>query len=361
MIWQNPLDGVKIWLISLARSTAIHSLDSKGAFTFGSIAWSEPEFVCSPLPRWTAFIFNLGPNRGSFASSSQQLFTPLLSNDGAGECGKMQKIALCTFIHLRFWTVCFVYKASVPKALTSVLRMCCKCSRRTLKANRNETYSSLLAARQSRSSGKWVKHTQTHIFYSNNMSLIAVHFRDLVRLRSHQQRTVLEFTWTVPQTTLFKRTRIWFAGAHPRSEDSVHIIQTNRTLTSIEPGCTPKVLVWKHPYLILIKCGTQQSFKVNSWLKKWRPVLTCPILYLLSNVLHYSLLGRSIHQIKSTYRREKTQEILFWYLSCFQTILGFNQKSEISLWTQTILIKWSELLSTFTFIAVTVGQLPKIN
>ncbi len=71
-------------------------------------------------------------------------------------------------------------------------------------------------------------HTNTH-FLSNNTALIAVHFRDLVRLHSHQQRTVLEFTWTVPQTTLFKRTRVRFAGAHPRSEDSVHIIQTNRT------------------------------------------------------------------------------------------------------------------------------------
>ncbi len=84
----------------------------------------------SPCPRWTAFIlFYLGPNRGSFASSSQQLFTPLLSNDGVGECGKIQKIALCTFIYLRFWTVWFVYKASVHKALASVLRMCCKCSK----------------------------------------------------------------------------------------------------------------------------------------------------------------------------------------------------------------------------------------
>ncbi len=52
-------------------------------------------------------------DRGSFASSSQQLFTPLLSNDGAGEGGKMHKIAICTFIYLRFWTVRFVYKASV--------------------------------------------------------------------------------------------------------------------------------------------------------------------------------------------------------------------------------------------------------
>ncbi len=57
-----------------------------------------------PLPgAWTAFIlFYLGPNRGSFASSSQQLFTPLLSNDGAEGGGKMHKIALCTFIYLHF-------------------------------------------------------------------------------------------------------------------------------------------------------------------------------------------------------------------------------------------------------------------
>ncbi len=54
-------------------------------------------------PRWTVFIlFYLGPNHGSFVSSSQQLFTPLLSNDGAGEGGKMHKIAICTFIYLRF-------------------------------------------------------------------------------------------------------------------------------------------------------------------------------------------------------------------------------------------------------------------
>ncbi len=46
-----------------------------------------------------------------FTSSSQQRVIPLLSNDGAGEGGKMHKIALCTFIYLRFWTVNFVYKA----------------------------------------------------------------------------------------------------------------------------------------------------------------------------------------------------------------------------------------------------------
>ncbi len=68
-------------------------------------SWIAPP---SPCPRWTAFIlFYLGLNRGSFALSSQQLFTPLLSNDGAGDGGKMHKIALCTFIYLRFWTVHF--------------------------------------------------------------------------------------------------------------------------------------------------------------------------------------------------------------------------------------------------------------
>ncbi len=92
-----------------------------------------------------------------------------------------------------------------------------------------------------------VSERHTNTFLSNNMALIAIHFHDLVQLRSHQQRPVPEFTWNEPQTTLFKRTLVRFTGAHPRSDDSVHIIQTNRTLTSIEPGCAPKVLVWKRP------------------------------------------------------------------------------------------------------------------
>ncbi len=120
----------------------------------------NPSSIAPPSPRWTAFIlFYLGPNHGSFASSSQQLCTPLLSNDGTGEGGKMHKIALCTFIYLRFWTVRFIYKASDHKALTSVLRMYCKCS----KERWRQTESSLLAARQSHCSGKWVKHTQVFI------------------------------------------------------------------------------------------------------------------------------------------------------------------------------------------------------
>ncbi len=61
---------------------------------------------------WITFILvYLGPNRSLFTSSSQQLFTPLLSNDSAGEGDKMHNISLCTFIYLRFWTVRFVYKA----------------------------------------------------------------------------------------------------------------------------------------------------------------------------------------------------------------------------------------------------------
>ena len=54
------------------------------------------------------------------------------------------------------------------------------------------------------------------------------------RTRVHMNRT---------PDHLFKRTRVRFAGAHPSSENSVHIIQTNRTMTSFEPGCAPKVLV----------------------------------------------------------------------------------------------------------------------
>ncbi len=70
--------------------------------------------VCLPGPNWSSapavFIsVYLGPNRGSFATSSQQLFIPLLSNDGSGEGVKMYNIALCTFIYLHFWTVRFVY------------------------------------------------------------------------------------------------------------------------------------------------------------------------------------------------------------------------------------------------------------
>ncbi len=99
---------------------------------------------------------------------------------------------------------------------------------------------------------EWNTHKHTcKCILSNNMASIEVHFRDLVQLGSHQQLTLPDFTWTIPQTTLFKQTRTRFAGAQPRSKDSVHIIQTNRNLTSIEPGCAPNVLVWKHPKILI--------------------------------------------------------------------------------------------------------------
>ncbi len=80
--------------------------DFKGAFTLGLLAWSEPEFVCSLMPRWTVYILVYqGPSHSSFASSSQQLLTPLLSNDGAGDGGKVHNIALCTFIYLLTYLV----------------------------------------------------------------------------------------------------------------------------------------------------------------------------------------------------------------------------------------------------------------
>ncbi len=201
----------------------------------------------SPCPRWTAFIlFYLGPNRGSFASSSQQLFTPLHSNDGAENAAKCKRLLSALLYIYVFEPFVLFTKLQVHKALTSVLRMCCKCSKEHWRRTEMR-HPALCLQRVSHAHQESEWNTHKYKFLSNNTALIAVHFRDLVRLRSHQQRTILEFTWTVPQTTLFKRTRVRFAGSHPRSEDSVHIIQTNRTLTSIEPGCAPKVLVWKHP------------------------------------------------------------------------------------------------------------------
>ncbi len=98
------------------------------------------------------------------------------------------------------------------------------------------------AARQSCLSGKWE---------STWINALFDQFHDWVRLCSHQKQTV-------PQTILFfRRTQGQFAGAHPSSENSVHIIQMNQTLTSNEPGCAPKVLVWKPPNV--------HTIEVNSW------------------------------------------------------------------------------------------------
>ncbi len=69
-----------------------------------------------PCPRWTAFmLFYLGPNRSSFASSSQQLFIPLLSKGGAGEGGKMHNIALCAIFKLLIKSNLFIVTHHVHK------------------------------------------------------------------------------------------------------------------------------------------------------------------------------------------------------------------------------------------------------
>ncbi len=55
---------------------------------------SAPTRLCSYYFIWVRTAVHL--------RQSQQLFTPFLSNGGAGEGGKMHKIALCTFIYLSF-------------------------------------------------------------------------------------------------------------------------------------------------------------------------------------------------------------------------------------------------------------------
>ncbi len=107
---------------------------------------SEPRFVCI---------------------SSQQLFTPLLSNDDAGEGGKMHDIALCTFIYWRFLNRLFVYKASVHKALTSVLWMYCKCSKeRWKRIEMSHTALCLQRVSHAHQESEW--NTHEHTFLSNN-------------------------------------------------------------------------------------------------------------------------------------------------------------------------------------------------
>ncbi len=194
----------------------------------------------SPCTRWTAFIF-YSVRLLHQASSCLPRCLVTTAREKAAKCIRLLSALLYVYV---FEPLVLFTKFQCIKHL----RLSYECTANALKNAENEQKwdIQLTACSQSRSSGKWVKHTHT-FFKSNNMSLIAVHFRDLVRLRSHQQRIVPEFTWTIPQTTLFKRTRVQFVGAHPSSEDSVHIIQTNRTLTSIEPGWAPKVLLWKHP------------------------------------------------------------------------------------------------------------------
>ncbi len=83
----------------------------------------------SACPHWTAFIlFYLGPNRGSFASSSQQLFTPLLSNDGQEKAKCITLLSALLYIYVFEPFVLFT-KHWYITALTSVLRMYSKCSK----------------------------------------------------------------------------------------------------------------------------------------------------------------------------------------------------------------------------------------
>ncbi len=99
--------------------------------------------------------------------------------------------------------------------LTSVLRMYNKCSKEHWRwTEMRDTAFCLHHVSHAHRESEW--NTQTH-FLSNNTSLIVVYFRNLVRLHSHQQRTVPEFTWTEPQTTLFKRTRVTY-GSRVRTQ-----------------------------------------------------------------------------------------------------------------------------------------------
>ncbi len=68
----------------------------------------KPSSIAPPSPCTVFILFYLGLNRSSFASSSQQLFTQLPSNDGAGEGGKMHSRSLhfYIFMFLNHW-YCF--------------------------------------------------------------------------------------------------------------------------------------------------------------------------------------------------------------------------------------------------------------
>ncbi len=79
-----------------------------------------------PPPAPMFILVYLGLNCSSFASSSQQLFTPLLSNDGAGEGVKMHNIALHFYI-FNFFNRSFCLQSLVHNdtyaCLTNVLQM----------------------------------------------------------------------------------------------------------------------------------------------------------------------------------------------------------------------------------------------
>ncbi len=158
------------------------------------------------------------------------------AQEKAAKCIRLLSALLYIYVFEPF--VLFT-KLQCITALTSVLRMYCKCSKERWK--RTEMRHKALCLQRvshARQESEW--NTHKHTFLSNNTSLIAVHFRDLVRLRSHQQRTVPEFTWTEPQATLFKRTRVWFAGVHPRSEDGFTSSKRTELWRQSNPGAHQK-------------------------------------------------------------------------------------------------------------------------
>ncbi len=213
----------------------IHS--SKGAFTLGSIAWSKPEFNCSPLPPLDCVPIILFGSEPRFVCVIKPAAVPCCI-----KCIRLLSALLYIYVFEPF--VLFT-KLQIIKHL----RLSYECTANALKNAEGKQKALCLQRVSHTPQEKWVKHTQ-HKLSSNNTSLIAVHFRDLVRLHSHQLRTVPEFTWTVPQTPLFKRTRVRFApefgrqrSHHPNEPNFV-----NRT------GRAPKVLMWKHPKWMKTSC-----------------------------------------------------------------------------------------------------------
>ncbi len=119
----------------------------------------------SPCPRWTAFIYFIWVRTAvRLLHQASSCLPPLLSTTAQEEGAKcirlLSALYIFTFLNRSFLFTKLQCIKPLMSCLTNVLLMLWG----TLKANRNETYSSLLAVRQSRSSGKWVKHTNTHFY-----------------------------------------------------------------------------------------------------------------------------------------------------------------------------------------------------
>ncbi len=117
-----------------------------------------------PPPAPMFILVYLGLNCSSFASSSQQLFTPLLRNDGAGEGVKMHNIALHFYI-FKFFNSSFCLQSLVHNdtyaCLTNVLQM--------LKKNTEGEQKWDIQLSASSASVTFVrKVSESHTFLSNN-------------------------------------------------------------------------------------------------------------------------------------------------------------------------------------------------